>query len=164
MKGLAVEAIGLGVLVSAGLLSADPVNAGGNDHVAGCSLETLRGQYLVAAHGTLFGTPTNPGPFNVTAPSTSEAAGYSFYNGDGTGTDYVTFTINGINQNVTSPTSFTYTLNPDCTGTRTVLPFGPNFNIFAAFDGDGLTAIATTPDFAESDYERRTGSQEGRPW
>ena|SRR6516225_1235070 len=76
-----------------------------------------------------------------------------------TGTDYVTFTINGVNQNVTSPTPFTYTLKSDCTGMRTVLPSGPSFNIFAALDGDGLSSIATTPGFAESDYERRTGSQ-----
>jgi hypothetical protein len=156
MKYLAVEAISLGVLVIAGLLNAEPVYAGENDHVAKCSLEALRGQYLVAAHGTLFGVAA--GIFNVAEGSVSEAAGFSIYYGDGTGTDYVTFTINGINQNVTSPVSFTYTLNPDCTGTRTVSS-GPSFNIFAALDGDGLSSIATTPGFAESDYERRTGSE-----
>jgi hypothetical protein len=152
MKGLTVEAIGLGLLVSAALISVQPAYAGDNDHPAKCSLATLRGQYLVAASGTLF-----PPAFGVTEPSTSEAAGYSLYNGDGTGTDYVTFTINGINANVTSPTPFTYTLNSDCTGTRTVVPSGPNFNIYAAFDGSGLTAIATDIGFAESDSERRTG-------
>jgi hypothetical protein len=134
---------------------------GGRARLAGegptkCTLGTLYGQYLFAAHGTLFGVAA--GIFNVPEGSVSEAAGYSLYNGDGTGTDYVTFTINGVNQNVTSPTSFTYTLKSDCTGTRTVSS-GPSFNIFAAFDGDGLSSIATTPGFAESDYERRTRSQ-----
>lgn len=102
MKGLAVEAIGLGLLMSAGLLSAEPAYAGANDHPAKRTLATLRGQYLVAASGTLF-----PPAFGVTEPSTSEAAGYSVYNGDGTGTDYVTFTINGVNADVTSPTPTT---------------------------------------------------------
>lgn len=152
MKGLAAEAISLGLLVGVGVVSAAPAYADGNDHVAKCSLATLRGQYLVAASGTLF-----PPAFGVTEPSTSEAAGYSLYNGDGTGTDYVTFTINGINADVTSPTPTIYTLNSDCTGTKTVLPSGPHFNIYVAFDGSGLTAIATDTGFAVSESDKRTG-------
>jgi hypothetical protein len=152
MKGLAVEAIGLGLLVSAGLLRAEPAYAGANDNVAKCSLATPRGQYLVAASGRC-----SPPAFGVTEPSTSEAAGYSIYNGDGTGTDYVTFTINGVNANVTSPTATTYTLKSDCTGTKTVLPDGPHFNPYVAFDGSGLTAIATDTGFAVSESDKRTG-------
>jgi hypothetical protein len=38
-----------------------------------------------------------------TPPLVTAAAGYSIYNGDGAGTDYVTFTVNGINANVTLP-------------------------------------------------------------
>ena len=144
----------IGILVSVGPLAVEQGYAG--EGATKCTLGTLHGQYLIAAHGTLFGVAA--GIFNVPEGSVSEAAGYSLYNGDGTGTDYVTFTINGVNQNVTSPTSFTYTLKSDCTGTRTVST-GPSFNIFAAFDGDGLSSIATTPGFAESDYERRTGSR-----
>jgi hypothetical protein len=152
MKRLAVEAMGLGLLVSVGLLSAEPAYAGANDNVAKCSLRTLRGQYLVAASGTLF-----PPAFGVAEPSTSEAGGYSIYNGDGTGTDYVTFTIDGINANVTSPTPTAYTLKSDCTGTKTVLPDGPHFNIYVAFDGSGLTAVATDTGFAVSESDKRTG-------
>jgi hypothetical protein len=98
-----------------------------------------------------------PPAFGVTEPSTSEAAGYSLYNGDGTGTDYVTFTINGINTGVSSPTPTTYTLKSDCTGSKTVLPDGPHFNIAVAFDGSGLTAIATDTGFAVSESDKRTG-------
>jgi hypothetical protein len=146
-----------GMLAAAVVLPAlsGVARAGGtdeNDHAVKCSLATLRGQYLVAATGTLF-----PPAFGVTEPSTSEAAGYSIYNGDGTGTDYVTFTINGINANVTSPTPTTYTLNADCTGTKTVLPDGPHFNTYVAFDGSGLTAIATDTGFAVSESDKRTG-------
>ena len=115
MKALEARAIGLGLVTSMALLTLDHVYADENSQAAKCSLDTLKGQYLVAAHGTLFGTPAMPGPFGVTTPSTSEAAGFSIYYGDGTGEDYVTFTINGVNENVPSPISFTYTLNSDCT-------------------------------------------------
>jgi len=134
--------------MSLGLLNVEQAYAGGKN----CTLETLKGQYLVAATGTLF-----PPAFGVTAPSVSTVAGYSIYNGDGTGTDYVTFTVNGVNQNVASPTPTTYTLGPDCTGTKTVLPYGPHFNIFVAFDGEGMTAIATDSGFAVSESDRRVG-------
>jgi hypothetical protein len=144
----------IGILVSVGPLAVEQGYA--EENKSKCSLDTLKGQYLVAAHGTLFAGAASF--YGVPDGSVSEAAGYSLYNGDGTGKDFVTFTINGVDQNVPSPISFTYTLNSDCTGTRTVSS-GPSFNIFAAFDGDGLSGIATTPGFAESDSERRTGSQ-----
>jgi len=128
--------------------------AGGNDHPAKCTLETLNGQYLVAANGTLF-----PPAFGVTGQSVSSAAGYSTYNGDGTGTDWVTFAIDGTVAvgAVPSPTPTTYTLNSNCTGTKTVMN-GPHFNIFVAIDGSGLTAIATDQGFAVSESDRRVGS------
>lgn len=117
-----------------------------------CSLETLLGQYLVSANGRLFfpafGTPQGK-------EQVSAASGYSLYNGDGTGTDYVTFTVNGVNANVTSPTPTKYTLNADCTGTKTVLPYGPHFDIFVALDGSGLTEIATDQGFAASAMDIR---------
>lgn len=148
LKRVGLWSIATGVLISLGLLNVEQAYAGGKN----CTLDTLKGQYLVAATGTLF-----PPAFGVTAPSVSAAAGYSIYNGDGTGTDYVTFTVNGVNQNVASPTPTTYTLGPDCTGTKTVLPYGPHFNIFVASDGEGLTAIATDLGFAAAESDRRVG-------
>ena len=138
-----------GLVLALGLLNLEPAYAAGQQ----CSLATLKGQYMVAAAGTLF-----PPAFGVTAPSISTVAGYSIYNGDGTGTDYVTFAVNGVNQNVTSPTATSYTLGPDCTGSKTVLPFGPQFNIFVAADGELLTAIATDPGFAVSESDIRVKS------
>ena len=88
-------------LLSVGFLDVEPGYAAERK----CSLATLKGQYLVAATGTLF-----PPAFGVKKRSVSAAAGYSIYNGDGTGTDYVTFAVNGVNQNVASPTSTSYTL------------------------------------------------------
>ena len=58
---------------------------------AHCNLGTLKGQYLVSASGWVF-----PPAFGVTAPAISAAAAYSFYNGDGTGEDHVTFTVDGV--------------------------------------------------------------------
>lgn len=149
LQRIGLWAIATGVLISVGLLNVEQGYAAEKK----CTLETLKGQYLVAATGTLF-----PPAFGVTAPSVSAAAGYSIYNGDGTGTDYVTFTVNGVNQNVESPTPTAYTLGPDCTGTKTVLPYGPHFNIFVAPDGEGLTAIATDSGFAAAESDRRVGA------
>jgi hypothetical protein len=147
LKGSGLWAIAMGgLLLGSGLLNAEPGYAAGKP----CSLATLKGQYMVAATGTLF-----PPAFGVTAPSVSTAAGYSIYNADGTGSDYVTFAVNGVNQNVTSPTTTSYTLEPDCTGTKTVLPYGPHFNIFVAVDGESLTAIATDSGFAVSESDSR---------
>ena len=152
IKSLGARSIGLLAVIGAGLFI-QPAHAGGG--TVKCSLETLRGQYLVAASGTLF-----PPAFGVSEASVSEAAGYSLYNGDGTGSDYVTFTINGVNANVASPTPTSYTLNADCTGTKTVLPDGPHFNIYVAFDGSGLTAIATDTGFAVSESDKRVRSDQ----
>ena len=157
MKRVELSAIGLGLLTSVGLFTVEQAYAGENDRPLKCTLETLNGQYLEAGNGMrippvpLFGIPSGA-PSSVTA-----FAAYSIYNGDGTGTDYVTFTVNGIDQNVTSPTPTQYTLNPDCTGTKTVLPSGPHFDIFVGIDGSGLTEVSTDQGFAVSELDRRAG-------
>jgi hypothetical protein len=154
MRRGSLWATGIGTIVSVGLLAGERASADGK-----CTLETLNGQYLVAANGMLI--PPVP-LFSIpagTPPLVTAAAGYSIYNGDGIATDYVTFTVNGINANVSSPTPTKYTLNPDCTGTKTVLPSGPHFDIFVAIDGSGLTAVVTDQGFAASESDRRVG-----PW
>jgi hypothetical protein len=136
IRNLARGSAGVVLLLAAGfpVAPADAGGAGGN-----CSLETLKGQYLGPASGTVF-----PPAFGVSEPAVSEATGYSIFNRDGTGTDYVTFTINGVVIFEMNVTPFTYTLKLDCTGTRTVSN-GPKFNIYAAFDGCVVTEIATAP-------------------
>ena len=148
-------AIGISVFVSAGLFMLEPAYPGENDLMHKCTLETLKGQYLVAGNGMLI--PPVP-LFSIPAgapPSVTAVAAYSIYNGDGTGTDYVTFTVDGvIAANGSMPT--TYTLNTDCTGTRTVMN-GPHFNIFVAVDGSALTEVSTDQGFAVSTFDRRGG-------
>jgi hypothetical protein len=153
MKHLRSTAIGAVTLAGMALLTVERPCAGEFDHPTKCTLETLNGQFLVAANGTLF-----PPAFGVTEQSVSAAAGYSTYNGDGTGTDWVTFTVDGAVAvgAVPTPTPTTYTLKSNCTGTKTVMN-GPHFNIFVAIDGSGLTAIATDQGFAVSESDRRVG-------
>jgi hypothetical protein len=77
-----------------------------------------------------------------TGVSLSITSGRYRFNGDGTGLDFVTFSVNGVDQQVPSPVAITYTLNHDCTGTYSV-ENGPHFDIFAAVDGSQLSVTAT---------------------
>src|SRR5438874_5921214 len=140
MKRVIICVVGIGALASVRLLTAKQGFAD-----AKCTTATLKGRYLFAGSGTLF-----PPAFGVTVVSVDSAAGFHIFNGNGTGQDYVTFTINGVDQNVPSPNQLTYTLNSDCTGTYTVLgppggPSGPTFDIFVSPNGDKIASIATGP-------------------
>ena len=123
MKRVGLWAIGLGVLASAGPLAVGQGYAGEDE--AKCTLATLNGQYLFTGPGTVVAS-----------------AGYHIFYGDGTGMDFVTLTVNGVDQHVPSPVRISYTLNPDCTGTYSVQA-GPSFNIFVAVDGSQLAVIET---------------------
>ena len=146
MKRVGLWAIGIGVLVSVGLLTVAHGFADENGDATRCTVKTLKGRYLFGGgSATLF-----PPAFGVKEVSVGSAAGYHIFNGDGTGMDFVTFTVNGVDQNVPSPNHLTYTLNSDCTGTYTVLgppggPEGPSFAIFVSPNGDEMTSIATAP-------------------
>lgn len=109
------------------------------DNHGGCTLATLQGRYLFAESGVLL-----PPAFGVAVPTQAADAGIHIFNGDGTGKDTVTFRIgnNIVLENVVSP--LLYTVNPDCTGTITVLN-GPSFDIFIAPDGAEFARIATAP-------------------
>jgi hypothetical protein len=139
VKRAGLWAIALGVVVSIGV---EQGYAG--ERAEKCTLATLNGQYLFAESGTLF-----PPAFGVTKQSTGNSAGFHIFNGDGTGTDFVTFSVNGIDQHVPSPLAITYTLNSNCTGTLSVQN-GPNADIFVAVDGSSLTNINTDPGVAFS--------------
>ena len=95
MKRTVLWSIGIGVLVGPGLLPMGRAFAGEDDHPTRCTLATLNGQYLFAGSGTLF-----PPAFGLTQPSTSTSAGFHVFNGDGTGLDFVTFSVNGVDQHV----------------------------------------------------------------
>jgi hypothetical protein len=136
MKRVGLWAIGVGVLVSVGPLAVEQGYARENEEK--CTLATLNGQYLFAGSGMLL-------PPAVTSPLPTASAGFHIFNGDGTGSDFVTFSLNGIDQHVPSPVAITYTLNPDCTGTYSVPSARIHFDIFVAVDGSALTVIGTDP-------------------
>jgi hypothetical protein len=136
MKRVGIWAIGIGVLLSMGLLTVKHGYADENDRATKCTTATLKWRYLFAGTGTLL-------PPAVEEPTLLSVAGYHIFNGDGTGHDFVTGDRNGINlDRLSSPV--TYTLNSDCTGTYTVVG-GPNFDIFVSPNGDQLAVIGTDP-------------------
>jgi hypothetical protein len=113
--------------------------ARGWDNPRVCTLATLEGRYLFAESGVLL-----PPAFGVTAPTQAADAGVHTFNGNGTGSDTVTFRIGTqvVLENAESPIA--YTVNTNCTGTITVLN-GPSFDIFIAPDGEIFSSIATAP-------------------
>ena len=135
MKCAGLCAIGVGALAGAGLFAAQ-ANAGEGEQ--GCSLATLNGQYLFASSGMLL-------PPAVPSPLQTASAGFHIFNGDGTGSDFVTFSLSGMDQHVPSPVAITYTLNHDCTETYQVPSAGLHFDIFVAVDGSALTVTGTDP-------------------
>jgi hypothetical protein len=117
MKRVGVWAIGL--VVTVGLLTVQP----GYAQKPKCTLETLKGRYLFATQGMYF-----PPAFGVTEPTPSAVAGFRIFNGDGTGTDIVTFRLGGETVLENEAVSFNYTVNEDCTGSLTVTD-GPPVNV-----------------------------------
>src|SRR3984893_1712521 len=78
MKRVGLWAVGMGVLVSVGLLTVEQGFA--DDGAPKCTLATLKGRYLFAASGVGF-----PPVFGVTEQSVGNAAGYHVFNGNGSG-------------------------------------------------------------------------------
>jgi len=117
-----------------------------------CTLATLKGRYLFGGIATLL-PPAQPQPTSLAV------AGFHIFNGDGTGTDVVTSTINGaiLSKNFVGPIS--YTVNPDCTGTYTVPSEGLTFSIFIAPGGEELIVIGTKPGFVLVQGPNRRVSQ-----
>jgi len=136
MKRAGLWATGIAALALAG-----PIATHARENEGRCTLATLNGQYLFNGSGTLF-----PPAFMLTSGTAiGTSAGFHIFNGDGTGTDFVAFSINGTVVVPSSSTAITYTLNPDCTGTYSVPSAGLNFDIFVAVDGSALTTIGTYP-------------------
>ena len=97
-----VIALGTGLVVIAGLSFSGTLVASNDDaRVRGCTLATLKGQFLFADAGTLL-------PPFVPEPTLSAYAGFHVFNGDGTGTDVITGRAGGqiVLDNVVSPISY----------------------------------------------------------
>lgn len=143
------------VVIAAGLLAmvgTSHLVAADDDH-RGCTVATLKGRYLFADKGTLY-----PPAFGVTVPTPAANVGYEIFNGDGTGTDVVTFRVGNaiVLENVAFPTI--YTVNADCTGTKTVIG-GPKFGIFVSPDGSQVATISTDPGNYVASVDHRVSSK-----
>jgi hypothetical protein len=142
MKRVGLWAIGIGLVVTFGLVTVERGSAEGEKRARTCTLATLDGRYLFATSGTLL-----PPAFGVTEPTPGASAGFHIFNGDGTGTDTVTVRVGAkiVLRNVVAP--IRYTVNADCTGSYTVqVPDGPSFDLFIAPTGESIATIATAPE------------------
>ena len=134
--------LGIGLGLTVGLLTVPPGDTEDTARALRCSLATLKGRYLFGGIVTLL-----PPAFGMTqGQSLLAVAGYHIFNGDGTGTDIVTTTINGAIDRENFETAISYTVNADCTGTYTVSD-GTSFGLFIAPDGEELIVIGTEPGF-----------------
>ena len=131
-------ALGTGLVVIAGLSFSGTLAASNDDaRVRGCTLATLKGQFLFADAGTLL-------PPFVPEPTLSAYAGFHVFNGDGTGTDVITGRAGGqiVLDNVVSPIS--YSVNSGLYGQLDRARW-PNLHLFIAIDGESIATIATGP-------------------
>jgi len=154
MQRVGVWALGLGLVITVGLITMKQGYTEEKDQTPTCTLKTLKGRYLFALNGTLL-----PPAFGVTEPTLSAAAGFHIFNGDGTGTDIVTFRLGGATVFSNSSIPISCTVNADCTGSYTVAsgpPTFPSFGLFIAPDGESIAVITTDPPGNQaSDISRR---------
>jgi hypothetical protein len=140
MQRVGVWALGLGLFITVGLLTMKHGYTEAKDQEPTCTLKTLQGRYLFGGIATLL-------PPAVPEQSLLAVAGYHIFNGDGTGIDIVTGSINGVSMLNNNKFDIKYTVNPDCSGTYTVLADGVSFGLFIAPDGEELIVIGTEPGF-----------------
>jgi hypothetical protein len=125
----AVAILALGCV---GLASADDEG----DHGRGCSVSTLRGQYVFTASG-----------FNIVGGVAQPKAIVELIRFNGDGTLFVPAATVSINGTVTRspPGPGSYIVGTDCTGTLAFGPPGPTFDIFLAPNGSEVEMIQTGP-------------------
>ncbi len=103
-----------------------------------CSNATLKGTYAFGTVGWVISGGT-------TAPVS--VAGFNQFNGAGTGTGVFTANINGVVVNSNTPSTLTYTINADCTGTVVANSAGrlTHLNVYVSPSGQGFSVIQTDP-------------------
>jgi hypothetical protein len=121
---------------TASLLALGALTAGLAPHVlraeAFCNNATMKGTYIASGTG-MVGTGATFSPMAI--------VGLLIYNGDGTGASlYGTTTVAG-NTTTASNVPATFTVNPDCTGSKTIGT--TNFNFVITPDGSTITWIVT---------------------
>ena len=114
-----------------------------------CTDSTIRGTYAFTIHGQIL-TPGGPLLVDGIAKTT--------FDGDGELTQLDTVAVNGHIEGVWHPSTGTYTVNSDCTGTMTLISTGQptlHLAIIVSQSGNHIHAVVTDPGFATtSDAER----------
>ena len=154
MKRVGLLSMGIGVLVSVGILTVEQGLTEEKEHATRCTLATLKGRYLYALTGTVF-----PPAAGVTQESVGARAGSRIFYGDGTGTTIATTNVNGVIIAADLHSDLSYTVNADCTGSLDVISAGAHMEIFIAPDGDDMTVIATDTGHVEAYSSRRVGPE-----
>ena len=119
------------LLLLAALAVAPQFVLAGDLNNTGCPLQnaTMRGTYVTYGSGTVIGV----------GPATS--VGLVVYNGDGTGVSlFSTLSLNGATH-TSSNVAATFTVNQDCTGSKTIGT--THFNFVISPDGNAITWIVT---------------------
>jgi hypothetical protein len=136
--------IGL-ILVVLALATSSEVQARARE----CTDSTIRGTYAFTIHGQIL-TPGGPLLVDGIAKTT--------FDGNGELTQVAAVAINGNIPVVWSPSTGAYTVNPDCTGTMTLISTGQpplHFAIVVSQSGNHIHTVVTEPGFAAtSDAER----------
>jgi hypothetical protein len=136
--------IGL-ILVAVALAASSAVQARARE----CTNATIKGTYAFTVHGQIL-TPNGPVLVDGIAKTT--------FDGRGELTQVSAVAINGNIPLIWSPSTGTYTVNSDCTGTLTQVGKDErtlHFAILVSQSGNHIHAVVTDPGFAAtSDAER----------
>jgi hypothetical protein len=113
----------------------------------GCSNATLKGTFVHTASGFVTAPPSMAGPL--------AGVGTDTFDGNGGSTAAATLSLNGNTVPLTA--KGTYKVNPDCTGTYTlVTPGGTIHLVFVIGDsGNEIQAICTDPGTVDAHVLRR---------
>lgn len=118
-------------------------------HARECTNSTIKGDYAFTIHGQIL-TPGGPLLVDGIAKTT--------FDGDGALTQIAAVAINGNIPLIWSPSTGTYTVNSDCTGTMTLLiPDQPPLHlaILVSDSGDLIHTVVTDPGFAVTSNAER---------
>ena len=118
-------------------------------HARECSDSTIKGTYAFTIHGQIF----TPGGLLLV-----DGIAKTTFDGDGELTQVDAVAINGNIPLIWSPSTGTYTVNSDCTGTMTLIITGQptlHLAILVSQSGNHIHTVVTDPGFAvTSDAER----------
>ena len=124
-------------------------------HASACSNSTIRGSYAFTIHGTLF----LPGGSTLLIDGIAKAT----FDGKGNLTQVDAVADNGNLAPGWRPGTGTYSVNPDCTGTQTVVIPGLSdlhLQFIVAQGGNTIHQVVTDPGFATTAEGERVRAPE----